>query len=125
MHMANILIIDRSSSTASGIGTNTLNDGLTHHNAYGTRVQDEKICLNVPDAVELLGVFESRDNSEPDLPSITLSGFSGPNSSNQDLILGEQLTGLDTGAIVSVVERSGTTAVGVVNLNETYTKRKR
>mgnify|MGYP001163536942 CR=1 FL=1 len=118
LNEANILIIDRSSSTASGIGTNTLNDGLTHHNAYGTRVQDEKICLNVPDAVELLGVFESRDNSEPDLPSLTLSGFSGPNSSNQDLILGEQLTGLDSDAIVSVVERSGTTAVGVINLNE-------
>jgi hypothetical protein len=47
-----------------------------------------------------------------------LSGFSGPNSSNQDLILGEQLTGLDTDAIVSVVERSGTTSVGIVNLNE-------
>ena len=118
LNEANVLIIDRSSSTASGIGTNTLNDGLTHHNAFGTRVQDEKICLNVPDAAQLLGVFESRDNSEPDLPSLTLSGMSGPNSSNQDLILGEQLTGLDSGAIVSVVERSGTTAVGVVNLNE-------
>ena len=118
LNEANVLIINRSSSTASGIGTNTLNDGLTHHNAYGTRVQDEKICLNVPDAVELLGVFESRDISEPDLPSLTLSGFSGPNSSNQDLILGEQLTGLDSDAIVSVVERSGTTSVGVVNLNE-------
>ena len=118
LNEANVLIIDRSSSTASGIGTNTLNDGLTHHNAFGTRVQDEKICLNVPDAAQLLGVFESRDNSEPDLPSLTLSGMSGPNSSNQDLILGEQLTGLDSGAIVSVVERSGTTSVGVVNLNE-------
>ena len=72
----------------------------------------------MPDAVELLGVFESRDISEPDLPSLTLSGFSGPNSSNQDLILGEQLTGLNSDAIVSVVERSGTTSVGVVNLNE-------
>ena len=72
----------------------------------------------MPDAVELLGVFESRDTSEPDLPSLTLSGFSGPNSTNQDLILGEQLTGLDSDAIVSVAERSGTTSVGVVNLNE-------
>ena len=118
LNEANILIIDRSKLTSSGIGTNTLNDGLTHHNAFGTRVQDEKICLNVPDAAQLLGVFESRDNSEPDLPSLTLSGMSGPNGSNQDLILGEQLTGLDSGAIVSVVERSGTTSVGVVNLNE-------
>ena len=118
LNEANVLIIDRSKLTSSGIGTNTLNDGLTHHRAFGTRVQDEKICLNVPDAAQLIGVFESRDNSEPDLPSMTLSGFSGPNSSNQDLILGEQLTGLDSGAIVSVVERSGTTSVGIVALNE-------
>ena len=118
LNEANVLIVDRSKLTSSGIGTNTLNDGLTHHNAYGTRVQDEKICLNVPDAAQLLGVFESRDNSEPDLPSLTLSGLSGPNGTNQDFILGEQLTGLDSGAIVSVVERSGTTSVGVVNLNE-------
>ena len=118
LNEANVLVIDRSSSTASGIGTNTLNDGLTHHNAYGTRVQDEKICLNVPDAAQLLGVFESRDNSEPDLPSLTLSGLSGPNGTNQDFILGEQLTGLDSGAISAIVERSGTTSVGTVNLND-------
>ena len=118
LNEANVLIIDRSKLTSSGIGTNTLNDGLTHHNAFGTRVQDEKICLNVPEAAQLLGVFESRDTSEPDLPSITLSGFSGPNSSNQDFILGERLTGLDSEAVVSIVERSGTTSLGIVNLNE-------
>ena len=72
----------------------------------------------MPDAAQLLGVFESRDNSEPDLPSLTLSGLSGPNGTNQDFILGEQLSGLDSGAISSVVERSGTTSVGTINLNE-------
>ena len=118
LNEANVLIIDRSSSTASGIGTNTLDDGLTHHNAFGTRVQDEKICLNVPDAAQLLGVFESNDTSEPDLPSITLTGFDGPTGTNADFIIGEKLTGSNEGAIVSIIEKSGTNAVGVINLNE-------
>ena len=94
--------------TSSGIGTNTSNDGLTFHNAFGTRVQDTKISLNVPDAAQLLGVFESNDNSEPDLPSITLTGFDGPSGTNADLIIGEKLIGLDEGAVVGVIEKSGT-----------------
>jgi hypothetical protein len=118
LNEANVLILNRSTLSSSGIGTNTLNDGLTFSNVFGTRVQDEKISLNVPDAAQLLGVFESNDTSEPDLPSITLSGFSGPNSNNADLIIGEKLTGLNSNAVVAVIEKSGTDAVGIVNLNE-------
>ena len=52
--------IIRSSNSASGIGGTTLNDGLTHGNfAFGTRVQDELISLNVPDVVKIFGIFES------------------------------------------------------------------
>ena len=72
----------------------------------------------MPDVAQLLGVFESNDTSEPDLPSLTLSGFSGPSSTNADLIVGEKLTGLISNTIVSVIEKSGTDGVGVVNLNE-------
>ena len=72
----------------------------------------------MPDGAQLLGVFESNDTSEPDLPSITLSGFSGPNSNNADLIIGEKLTGLNSNTVVAVIEKSGTDAVGIVNLNE-------
>ena len=101
LNEANVLVVKRSTLEASGIGTNTLNDGLNvsvtdkeNSRVFGTRVQDEKISLNVPDAAQLLGVFESNDTSEPDLPSITMSGFSGPSSNNADLIIGERLTGL-------------------------------
>ena len=118
LNEANVLILNRSTLTSSGIGTNTLNDGLSFSNVFGTRVQDEKISLNVPDAAQLLGVFESNDTSEPDLPSITMSGFSGPSSNNADLIIGEKLTGLNSNAVVAVIEKSGTDAVGIVNLNE-------
>ena len=66
----------------------------------------------------MLGVFESNDNNEPDLPSITLTGFDGPSGTNADFIVGEKLTGLDEGAVVAIIEKSGTDSVGVVNLNE-------
>ena len=125
LNEANVLVIKRSTLEASGIGTNTLNDGLNvsvtdkeNSRVFGTRVQDEKISLNVPDAAQLLGVFESNDTSEPDLPSITLSGFSGPSSNNADLIIGERLTGLISNSVVAVIEKSGTDTVGIINLNE-------
>ena len=37
------IIVDKSKNVGSGIGTTTLNDGLTYGNyPFGTRVQDEK-----------------------------------------------------------------------------------
>jgi hypothetical protein len=44
-----VLNIVNSSSTSSGIGSTTISDGLTFSPYYGTRVQDERISLNVPD----------------------------------------------------------------------------
>ena len=49
-------------SNNSGSGTNassTLNDGLTSKQLYGTRVQDEHICLNHLDVSEVVAVYES------------------------------------------------------------------
>ena len=37
-------------------GVNTLN-GLTTHDAYGIRVEDREISLNVPDVVKILAVY--------------------------------------------------------------------
>jgi len=118
LNNANVIIIDRSKLTSSGIGTNTLNDGLTYSRVYGTRVQDRKISLNVPDAAQLMAVYESNDSSDPDLPSITLGGYSGPSGNNTDLIVGETVTGLESNAVAVVVEKPNTVTVGVVPLNQ-------
>jgi len=118
LNEANVLIVNRSSSTASGIGTNTLNDGLTHSVVFGTRVQDRKISLNVPDACQLLAVIESNDNGDADLPSVVLTGFSGPSGNNSDLIIGEKITGLDSNAVALVVEKPNNTTIGIVFLNQ-------
>ena len=35
------------------------NNGLTYNTVFGTRVEDDEICLNVPDGVRVHAVFES------------------------------------------------------------------
>jgi len=115
---ANVINITRSTLSSSGIGTNTLNDGLTNSRVFGTRVQDRKISLNVPDAASLLAVFESNNAGDADLPAVTLTAYSGPSGNNSDLIVGEQLIGLDSNAVGLVVEKPNVTTVGVVLLNQ-------
>ena len=60
LNESNTIVINRSSSSASGIGTNTSNDGLTQSDVFGTRVQDRKISLNVPDVVEAVSYTHLR-----------------------------------------------------------------
>ena len=115
---ANVINISRSTLASSGIGTNTLNDGLTFNRVFGTRVQDRKISLNVPDAVQLLAVIESNDSSDADLPTLTLTAYSGPSGNNSDLIVGEKITGLDSNAVAMVVEKPNVTRLGIVFLNQ-------
>ena len=45
----NSIIVDKSKLAGSGIGSTTLNNGLTYGNyPFGTRVEDEVISLNFP-----------------------------------------------------------------------------
>ena len=115
---SNVLVVNRSVESASGIGTNTLNDGLTSSTVFGTRVQDSKISLNVPDAVDLLAVIESNDAGDPDLPALTLTAYDGPSGNNSDLIVGEKITGLASNAVGLVVEKPNVTTLGIVLLNQ-------
>ena len=118
LNESNTIVINRSNSSASGIGTNTLNDGLTQSDVFGTRVQDRRISLNVPDVVELLAVIESNDNGDPDLPTVVLTAYDGPSGNNSDLIVGEKITGLDSNAVALVVEKPNVTTLGIVLLNQ-------
>ena len=63
------VIVDKSKLSSSGAGSTTLNDGLTFGSyPFGTRVQDEIISLNVPDIIEIHGVFESSDTAVASCP---------------------------------------------------------
>jgi hypothetical protein len=107
---ANSLVVGYSKLSSSGIGTTTLNDGLTYSQVYGLRVQDQEISLNVPDVIRVLAVYESSGTSDPALPALQLVSFTGPSNSNRDFLIGEQIVGQSSGAvglIISTISTSG------------------
>jgi len=109
------IVIDGSSLVSSGIGKTTLNDGLTYRKPYGLRVQDKTISLNVPDVVNILGIYESSATSEPSLPRIY---FTSLNSSLNNFIKGERIIGSTSGAVASYVGNDGVNSIEIVYLNE-------
>ncbi len=109
------LIINGSNQTSSGVGRTTLNDGLINREYYGLRVQDRDISLNVPDVVNVLGIYESSTVNDPSLPRIH---FSALNSSIGNLIRGERVIGSTTGAVAAFVESDGNNIAEIVYLNE-------
>ena len=81
------VLIDKSNQTGSGIGGTTLNDGLVYGDfPFGTRVQDPVICLNVPDANMLYGVFESENTDDPVPPSMTCASMDGATGTTMTLL---------------------------------------
>ena len=101
----------------------TLNDKLAfNNNAYGLRVQDEQISLNVPDVVKVIAIYESLDGAQPTLDTIS---FSATASVGTNAFLGENIVGNQSKAIARVVTNQGSTPstgnsnkLGVVYLNE-------
>ena len=115
----NSIIIDKSKSVGSGIGGTTLNDGLEFGNyAYGTRVQDKNISLNVPDIIEIHGIFESADTSIPSAPLMVLSSLTGPTNTTSDLIIGEQIVNQNGSAIGIVAEKLTSSQIVFVYKNQ-------
>ncbi len=112
-----VTVITRSSKVGSGSSTESLQNGLTFSNLYGSRVEDEEICLNVPDVIRVLGVYESNDMTDPDLPSITLASLSGPNGTTADLTVGEEIVS-SNGSVAVIAEITSSTQLGVVYRND-------
>jgi hypothetical protein len=115
----NSQLIDKSSSTGSGTGGATLNDGLTAGGyPFGTRVQDEKISLNTPDVLRVLGIFESLSTADPSAPKMILSSIDSPAGKTTDLIIGEKIKGLQSGAVAVVAEILSDSQISFVILND-------
>ena len=113
------ILIDKSKNLASGIGGTTLNDGLVYGNyAYGTRVQDENISINVPDIIKILAVYESKDTSNPSAPTLILSSLNGPTTKTGDLLIGERFIGQLSGAIGVYAERLTDSKISYIPLND-------
>jgi hypothetical protein len=115
----NSTLITRSIYSSSGIGSTTLNDGLSYGNfPFGTRVQDQNISLNVSDVVEVHAIYESLDTSNPSAPTAVLSSINGPSSKTADLIIGEQFTGQNSGAIGICAERLTDSQISFISKNQ-------
>lgn len=115
----NTLVVDKSKNTGSGIGSTTLNDGLSFGNyPYGTRVQDENISLNTPDIIKIHAIYESADTSPASAPTAILSSINGPSTKTSDFIIGEKLTGQSSGAIAICAERLTDSQISFIYKNE-------
>ena len=112
------IIVDKSRYDYSGIGSTTVNDGLAYGNyPYGTRVQDEELCLLHPDVTKIHGVFESDSTNNPDIPSIQLTSLTGPTSKTGDLIVGEEIVGTLSQSVAVYCEKIDDLQIGFIYLN--------
>lgn len=110
-----ILDIQRSSDSGSGTGNTTLDDGLTFSEIYGTRVQDDRISLQVPDVTEILAVFESNDTNEPDLPKLQVKNL---NANILNSLTGEIIYGESSNARAMLIGNNGSNRIDFVYVNE-------
>ncbi len=110
-----VTVINRSSKNASGITTESFNDGLTYSSSYGSRVQDRRICLGIADVASVIGIFESSGTTDPQLPKLVLTNL---NANILNAIRGETIIGSTSGAAASYVTTNGTNEAEFVYLNE-------
>ena len=113
------VVVNYSKDAASGVGTTTLNDGLTYGSyPYGTRVQDKNISINDADIIEVLAIYESADTSDASAPKVTLSSIVTQSTTTNELIIGEQLVGQSSGAVAMVAEKPSDSIISVIYQNE-------
>ena len=100
----------------TAVGINTVSSGMTKNQFYGLRVEDKEISLNLPDATNIVGVYESIDTALPILDKLVF--ISGLNL-NTNSILGEQVVGATSGAVAQITERSSATSIEIAYLTPT------
>ena len=115
----NSIIVDKSKNEGAGIGSTTLNNGLTFGKyAFGTRVEDQNISLNTPDIIELHGIFESADTANPSAPKMILSSINGPTNTTSDLIIGEEILSQNGNTIGIVAEKLTSSQIVFIYKND-------
>ena len=113
------IIVDKSRLEGSGIGTTTLNNGLTHGNfPFGTRVEDEVISLNSPDIISIQGIFESADTTTASAPKVSLLNIISPSTTTADILIGEKVVGETSGSIALVAEIVNASTISFIYKNE-------
>jgi hypothetical protein len=118
------IVISASKLAGSGIGATTLNDGLVYGTfPFGTRVQDNTICLNVPDIVDIHAIYESANTSDPTPPKAILSSITTPSSTTSEFIIGEEIHGQSSGACAIIASKISSTQISFIYRNKnTFTE---
>ncbi len=88
--------------------------GLTTSVYYGMRVEDDVISLNLPDVVNIVGVYESLDTNALTLDTLD---FSAGLSLDTASVLGEAIVGADSGAYAQITNRVSNTRIEIAYLN--------
>ena len=113
------IIIDKSKLVGSGIGTTTLNNGLSYGAyPYGTRVEDEIISLNTPDVITIHGIYESVDTFAASCPQVTLQSINTTSTTSQEFLIGERFVGQTSGAVAIVCEKLDNSNISFIYKNE-------
>ena len=89
-------------------------NGLDSSRAYGLRVEDEEISLNVPDVVKIIAIFESKNTATPVLDRLSFVSGLGLDT---NAIIGERIKGQNSRAIGQIVSATGNT-IDFVYLND-------
>ena len=119
----NTVTIINSKYSQSGIGTTTLNDGLTYSTVYGTRVQDDEISLGVPDATLIYAILESKNSSNPIYPKLSMISIDSATGKTDDLLIGEKFIGKDSNCKGIYVSKFDDSSINYIALND-YTLQK-
>ena len=84
---------------------------------YGTRVQDDELCLNVPEVTKIYAVFESSGVQDPTPPTILLQNISSTTATTSEIIVGEEIIGETSGNVAICLEKSSSLSINYVTLN--------
>ena len=115
----NSIIVDKSTNEASGIGTTSLQDGLTFGTyPFGTRVQDKEISLNFPDIVKIHAIYESSTTADPQADKMTLTAIKNLSATTAEMVIGEFITGQTSGAIAIVADKLDDLNLGYIRKND-------
>ena len=90
------------SSGSNDNGHSSLANGLIYdiQHKYGTRVEDEEICLNYPDVAKIIAIYESVNTSAPTFDKLTFSSVLNVNS---NAVIGENIKSIDGKIVARVV----------------------
>ena len=100
----------------TAVGVNTSLTGMTQSKDYGLRVEDREISLNCPDAVKIIGVYESLNTLSPTLDKFTFPSGLGLDTNS---ILGEKIVGSESGSVAQIVSRVSATEIEISLLSST------